>query len=183
MSRHTVVKYAKMKSPIGPLTIASTSEGVCYIGFGDSESEKYALLRWCQKWVEKDLQSDQLLEDQQGHQEVIGQLEEYFLGDRWQFSVSLDIRGTPFQRMVWSQLLHIPYGETRSYKDIAISMGAAKAVRAIGGANNKNPIPIIIPCHRVLGSNGALVGYGGGLHIKEFLLNLEQDQILAEQAR
>lgn len=82
--------------------------------------------------------------------------------------------GTPFQRMVWDQLLLIPYGETRSYKDIANAIKSPKSVRAVGGANHHNPVPIIVPCHRVVGSNGALVGYGGGLSIKEALLDLER---------
>ena len=80
-----------------------------------------------------------------------------------------------FQLKVWKALQSIPYGETRSYKDIAIAVGSPKATRAVGMANNRNPIAIIIPCHRVIGSNGKLVGYGGGMHVKEFLLNLEQE--------
>jgi len=102
------------------------------------------------------------------------QLKEYFEGARKNFNIPLDPKGTPFQKKVWKALETIPYGETRSYKEIAEQVGSPKAYRAVGMANNKNPISIIIPCHRVIGANGKMVGYGGGLEIKEYLLNLEQ---------
>ena len=102
------------------------------------------------------------------------QLEEYFEGKRKKFDLALRLNGTSFQNKVWKALLDIPYGETRSYKDIAIAVGNEKACRAVGMANNKNPISIIIPCHRVVGANGKLVGYGGGLDKKEKLLNIEK---------
>jgi len=102
------------------------------------------------------------------------QLFEYLNGKRRDFNLPLLKEGTDFQISVWNELLKIPYGETRSYKDIAIAINNEKAVRAVGMANNRNKIPIFIPCHRVIGSNKKLVGYGGGLEIKEFLLNLEK---------
>ncbi|NMA94908.1 MAG: methylated-DNA--[protein]-cysteine S-methyltransferase [Clostridiales bacterium] len=102
------------------------------------------------------------------------QLSEYFDGERTDFNLPLKLRGTDFQKSVWKALIDIPYGETRSYKDIAIKVGSPKAFRAVGMANNRNPISIIIPCHRVIGHNGKLVGYGGGLSVKEFLLDLEK---------
>ncbi|MCC3865378.1 methylated-DNA--[protein]-cysteine S-methyltransferase [Terrisporobacter petrolearius] len=105
--------------------------------------------------------------------ECFKQLKEYFEGNRRDFDLPLETRGTEFQKKVWDELLKIPYGETKSYKDIAIAVGNEKACRAIGMANNKNHIPIIIPCHRVIGSNGKLVGYAGGLNVKEKLLNIE----------
>ncbi|MEW9077431.1 methylated-DNA--[protein]-cysteine S-methyltransferase [Terrisporobacter glycolicus] len=105
--------------------------------------------------------------------ECFKQLKEYFEGNRRKFDLPLETRGTEFQKKVWDELLKIPYGETKSYKDIAIAIGNEKACRAIGMANNKNHIPIIIPCHRVIGSNGKLVGYAGGLNVKEKLLNIE----------
>jgi len=102
------------------------------------------------------------------------QLDQYFDGKLKEFTIPLDfVNGTDFQRSVWEALQSIPYGETRSYKDIAIKIGNPKAVRAVGGANNKNPIGIVVPCHRVIGSNGKLVGYAGGLDKKEMLLKLE----------
>ena len=103
------------------------------------------------------------------------QLSEYFLGKRKFFIVPLKQNGTDFQNKVWNALKKIPYGETRSYKDIAIEIGNPKACRAVGMANNKNKIPIIIPCHRVIGINNKLVGYAGGLHIKMKLLELEKE--------
>lgn len=107
-------------------------------------------------------------------EETVRQLTEYFLGERREFSVPLDLHGTPFQLRVWNALLAIPYGETRSYADLARTVGSPKAVRAIGRANGTNPVAIIVPCHRVIASNGTLCGYGGGLEIKRRLLELEQ---------
>ncbi len=106
--------------------------------------------------------------------ECFQQLEEYFVGIRKKFDLPLNPKGTDFQRKVWNELLNIPYGEVKTYKDVAICIGNEKASRAIGMANNKNPIPIIIPCHRVIGANGKLVGYSGGLNIKQKLLDIEK---------
>ena len=106
-------------------------------------------------------------------EETITQLNEYFEGKRKEFTIELSLKGTDFQKQVWNELLNIAYGQTASYSDIAIAVGNPKAVRAIGNANNKNPIPIIIPCHRVIGKSGKLVGYAGGLDIKVALLKLE----------
>ena len=105
------------------------------------------------------------------------QLFEYLNGKRMKFDLPLLKDGTDFQISVWNELLKIPYGETRSYKDIAVAINNEKAVRAVGMANNKNKISIFIPCHRVIGSSKKLVGYGGGLEIKEFLLNLEKKEL------
>ncbi len=101
------------------------------------------------------------------------QLSEYLKGERQMFDLPLNPRGTDFQKRVWRALCDIPYGETRSYKQIAEAIGNPKAVRAVGMANNRNPITIVVPCHRVIGADGKLVGYGGGLEMKEFLLRLE----------
>lgn len=109
--------------------------------------------------------------------ETAKQLEEYFRGEREQFTLKLNPRGTSFQQSVWKELLQIPYGETRSYKQVAERIGNPSASRAVGMANNKNPIFIIVPCHRVIGATGKLVGYGGGLDIKEKLLGLEFERI------
>jgi len=102
------------------------------------------------------------------------QIEEYFSGKRKKFSLPLFMQGTEFQMAVWKALQSIPYGKTCSYKDIAVQTGRPKAVRAVGMANHRNPISIIVPCHRVIGHNGALVGYGAGLPLKRYLLDLEQ---------
>lgn len=163
------ISYTMMDSPIGPLFLASTDQGLCLIEFGAEESSLTGLHAWCRKHriaakVEKDDSKLSLTKQQ---------LTEFFSGSRRSFTIPLDLYGTPFQKLVWQTLTEIPYGEVRSYKDIALAIGSGKAVRAIGGANNRNPIPIIVPCHRVIGSNGSLVGYGGGISIKEHLLALE----------
>ena len=106
--------------------------------------------------------------------ETVRQLREYFAGARREFDLPLRLRGTPYQKAVWKELCAIPYGETRSYADIAAAVGNGRACRAVGMANNRNPVSIIVPCHRVIGKNGSLTGYGGGLDKKEFLLSLEQ---------
>jgi methylated-DNA-[protein]-cysteine S-methyltransferase len=98
------------------------------------------------------------------------QLNEYFAGTRLQFELELDPEGTPFQKKVWQRLVQVPYGQTKCYRDIAIELGSVLATRAVGPANGKNPIPIIIPCHRIIGSDGKLVGYAGGLERKKWLL-------------
>lgn len=102
------------------------------------------------------------------------QLDEYFQGKRTTFSLPFKLTGTPFQLAVWKELQNIPYGKTISYKEIAQKINKPKAYRAVGMANNKNPLPIIIPCHRVIGSNGKLIGYAGGLKLKNYLLELEK---------
>lgn len=106
--------------------------------------------------------------------ETARQLRAYFVGERRTFDLPLDFRGTAFQRQVWQALLTIPFGETRSYRDIAVQLGRPSATRAVGAANGRNPIPIVAPCHRVIGANGSLTGFGGGLENKAFLLDLEQ---------
>ena len=106
--------------------------------------------------------------------EAYQQLSEYLKGERKEFDLPLNPKGTDFQKRVWRALCNIPYGETRSYKQIAEAIGNSKAVRAVGMANNRNPITIVVPCHRVIGADGKLVGYGGGLEMKEFLLRLDK---------
>ena len=105
--------------------------------------------------------------------EAARQLRAYFAGELRRFRLPLDLQGTPFQLRVWRELERIPYGETRSYRQIAEAVGAPRAVRAVGAANGANPIPIVVPCHRVIGAGGKLVGYGGGLPLKKRLLELE----------
>lgn len=168
MSSLTRFYVKEMETPIGLLTILATDIGVCQVHFGKLKkahvTAKLAKAGIRPKWI--------LLEEGE-ELDVCEQLLEYFNGKRFAFNVEMDLLGTPFQRKVWDELRKIEYGETRTYKDIALAIGAPKAVRAVGGANNQNPLPILIPCHRVIGSNGAMVGYGGGLTNKEILLNLE----------
>ena len=117
------------------------------------------------------------LTDDAWFKDVAAQLDAYFAGELTTFDLEMDLRGTAFQQRVWSQLCAIPYGETISYGELAGRIGNPKASRAVGLANGSNPIPIVIPCHRVIGSNGKLTGYGGGLPIKEKLLALERRQL------
>jgi methylated-DNA-[protein]-cysteine S-methyltransferase len=150
-------------SPVGPLTLVANDAGLAAILWKDDSPARVPL---------PDLVADEknpiLLETER-------QLEEYFSGERQEFTVPLDFAGTDFQRRVWSALLGIPYGETRSYGQIAQQIGAPEAVRAVGAANGRNPISIIAPCHRVIGSNGKLTGFAGGLEAKARLLALESE--------
>lgn len=153
-----------MDSPVGALKLVAHDQALVAVMW-DNEDHKRVRLA-------------ELIESPQHPMlhKVKQQLEQYFAGQRQQFDLPLDFQGTDFQQQVWQALLTIPYGETRSYKGIALQIGNAKAVRAVGAANGKNPISIIAPCHRVIGSGGALVGFAGGLDKKQILLSLEQSQ-------
>lgn len=141
-----------VESPLGPLTLTEENGSIVrleFAGCGEACAES-AVLR-----------------------EARAQLTGYFAGERRAFNLPLAPSGTPFQQAVWQALGEIPYGQTRSYGDIARAVGREKACRAVGMANHRNPIPVIIPCHRVIGADGSLAGYGGGTDIKRFLLRLE----------
>ena len=154
------VRYSMMDSPLGPLTLASSPWGLMSVQFG------------------LHVPSDGVIDDAANH-EAIEQLREYFDGKRTQFNLPLDVSGTPFQMAVWYELRKVPYGSTCSYIDIARLLGKPGAARAVGMANHENPVAIVIPCHRVVGSNGSLTGYAGGLHLKQQLLGIEtQAQLL-----
>ena len=140
-------------SPVGALTLVDEDGALAAIRFGAAEEAG---------------QHSKVLEC------AARQLEEYFSGERRAFSMPLLIRGTPFQRRVWQALMEIGYGETATYEEVAVRIGNPKACRAVGMANNRNPLPIVIPCHRVVGKGGELVGYAGGLDVKAWLLNLEK---------
>lgn len=120
---------------------------------------------------------DTWIESAEKIQPYRAQLEEYFAGRRKKFDLPLDLQGTDFEKRCWQALLTIPYGETRSYADIARAVGSPKAFRAVGMANHNNPVAIVVPCHRVIGANGDLTGYGGGLEVKRKLLELEGSQV------
>ncbi|UJF32810.1 methylated-DNA--[protein]-cysteine S-methyltransferase [Paenibacillus hexagrammi] len=165
----TVLHVHEMASPIGPLVLVASSEGLCSIEFGTMESNRGRLVAWANRWFG----AHELVPSPEALRPVHEQLEQYFRKERKNFDYKLDLHGTEFQKRVWTGLCSVAYGETASYKQIAESIGSPKAVRAVGGANNRNPIPIIIPCHRIIGAGGALVGYGGGLDIKIHLLRLE----------
>lgn len=167
--------YDEIHSPIGTLTLVASPCGLCHIEFGSFKDREAFLLKWAGRYYPE----HRLQYSSASLAEAAGQLAEYFAGIRQSFELTLDMQGTDFQLKVWGALQEIPYGQTLSYKAIAEMIGQPRAVRAVGGANNKNPLPIIVPCHRVIGSGGAMVGYGGGLPIKESLLKLEwrQDRI------
>ena len=145
-------------------------EGVGRLGIG-VESERITDLHFERSSISR---SEISLEETPFHRKASGQLDEYFSGRRKIFDLPLAPKGTDFQMRCWEALLQVPYGETRSYGDIARSVGSPRGFRAVGMANNRNPIAIIIPCHRIIGSDGKLVGFGGGLDIKAFLLDLER---------
>ena len=157
--------YMYMESPVGALKLVAHDQALVAVMWDNEDHKRVRLAE-----LIKNIQHPMLLKVKQ-------QLEQYFAGQRQQFDLPLDFQGTDFQQQVWQALLTIPYGETRSYKQIAFQLGNEKAVRAVGAANGRNPISIIAPCHRVIGSGGALVGFAGGLDKKQILLSLEQGQI------
>lgn len=147
------------KTVMGEITIIDNGEAIIELDFGNNLNK------------EIEIKETQLIK------EAKEQLEEYFNGERKEFHLPLEPKGTEFQKQVWRALRKISYGTTKTYKEIAVEVGNEKACRAVGMANNKNPIPIIIPCHRVIGSNNKLVGYAGGLELKEKLLSLEKTTV------
>ncbi|MDE1548235.1 methylated-DNA--[protein]-cysteine S-methyltransferase [Jeotgalibaca caeni] len=159
--------YQVVDTPIGPYVIVENGAGISVVEHLKSEVDS---VRKAELTQMKEIETPLLKTAKK-------QLLEYFQGQRTEFDLPLSTKGTPFQEIVWQALREIPYGEVRSYKQLAIAIGNPKAVRAVGMANNRNPISVVTPCHRVIGSNGALVGYGGGLAVKEYLLNLEAHAI------
>jgi methylated-DNA-[protein]-cysteine S-methyltransferase len=162
--------YTYMDTPVGKLLLAGCADhGLRHIAFQCGKGAMAPAPHW--------KQSDAPF------REVTRQLTEYFRGRRTSFDLKLHLKGTPFQLDVWKALTRIPYGETRSYADIARAVGRPRAVRAVGLANGRNPLPIVVPCHRVIGSTGKLVGYGGGLPIKQALLDREREVSASARSR
>ena len=153
------MKYTYLDSPIGSLLLTGRTK-LETIQFPKSKRRVEPPKDW--------------KEDIGFFKEAISQLKAYFQGDRLDFDLEMDLKGTEFQKKVWKELAKIPYGTTISYGELAKRIGNPKASRAVGMANGKNPIPVIIPCHRVIGKNGSLTGFGGGLDVKQILLNLEK---------
>lgn len=154
------VQYTRIDSPVGPLLLAASDAGLHAIEFHDARHP----VKRGDDWHEG---NHRLL------REAERQLREYFAGKRRSFDLPLAPKGTPFQREVWQALASIPYGRTSSYGELAARVGRPSASRAIGAANGRNPLPIVLPCHRVIGADGSLTGFGGGLPTKQFLLKLE----------
>jgi len=161
--------YDELQTPIGSLTVCATEKGLCLIEFGSFYVKEAVIQQWSRTWAG----NGGYTRDEARLAPAITQLKQYFSGELKEFDLPLDLRGTSFQLQVWEALKSISYGTMCSYKDVAESIGRPKAVRAVGGANNKNPVPIVVPCHRVIGADGALIGYGGGPEIKRALLALE----------
>ena len=155
-------------SPVGRLDIVTTKGAVCLIAFAPVEGEDYP-----QRWIARHFPDFELVRDQKGNDSVHRELNEYFLRKRKRFLSKIRLEGTDFQLQVWTALRSIPYGETTSYKAVAMTVGNPNATRAVGSAIGKNPVPIIVPCHRVIGETGHLVGFGGGIERKKKLLQLE----------
>jgi len=162
--------WRTMQSPIGGLHIAASNQGLRFIEFGGREFPPRNLRT---NWDESEAAT----------RPFVAQLNEYFAGRRHEFTFPLDLRGTPFQIRCWRALLRIPYGETRSYAQLARTVECAKGIRAVGQANHRNPIPIVVPCHRVLASDGTLGGYGGGLEVKRKLLRLEGARFIEKSSQ
>jgi O-6-methylguanine DNA methyltransferase len=162
-----IVHTARADSPIGTLRLASTRTGLAFVELPHGSG------RGLTGWL-RCLPGARCAEGFAPNRAAIRQLQEYLEGKRTDFDLELDVRGTPFQLAVWSALREIPYGETRSYAQIAARVGRPRAVRAVGTANGANPLPLVVPCHRVINSGGRLGGYGGGLDLKARLLAMEQ---------
>jgi O-6-methylguanine DNA methyltransferase len=159
-------------SPVGPLFLAASATGLVALEF-DARLPGQQTIRPNPRDLRVESKSVRFEERESELRPYVLELEEYFGGQRREFSFPLDLRGTDFQVACWRALLAIPYGETRSYADIARAVGRPQGFRAVGMANNRNPIAIVVPCHRVIASDGTLCGYGGGLDIKRKLLELE----------
>lgn len=158
------IRVATYESPIGLLEVKGSERGVSAVAFVDTPGSRTALVQDGKGPLPAPLA------------DCLAQLDEYFRGRRRTFSVKLDLGGTAFQNKVWRALMAVRFGKTASYKDIAGTVGNPAATRAVGGANHRNPVSIIVPCHRVVGSDGRLTGYGGGLWRKEWLLRHEGNE-------
>lgn len=156
------VTHALMQSPVGTISVACTEHGVFSVDFDEGERLR-----------QRERNGECSLSDMRMPFSVLEELTAYFEGELHEFTVPLDLRGTPFQKLVWEQLLKIPFGETMTYGDIARNLNNEKAYRAVGHANSQNPVAVIVPCHRVV-SRGGLGGYAGGIEVKEWLLGFER---------
>lgn len=167
-----MISLTYLNTPLGKMIAGATEKGICLLEFNDEKRvEKH--IKYFNKFG-----YNEITEQHSPHFSALKkQLSQYFNKKLTDFDLRLDIIGTPFQIKVWTELLKIPYGTTKSYKEQAISIGDLKAIRAVAKANGDNKVAIVIPCHRVIGSNGSLTGYGGGINRKEILLNLESNQL------
>lgn len=163
--------YDEMDSPIGPLLIVVDQSTAVRIDYGTMDELKDTLFAWATRY----LTDPKFVQEPDKVAHISKELDEYFKGERRSFTFDFKLYGTEYQKQTWEALYSgIPFGKTKTYKDIAIAIDNPKSVRAVGGAVNRNPFSIVVPCHRVIGTNGKMVGYNGGLDKKEFLLKLEQ---------
>lgn len=160
-----MITYTTYRAPFGELGLAKSERGLCAILFPEAAPFEQALL--------KQFSGESITASDTDFEKIKQQLDEYFAGQRKVFDFKLDIRGSSFQTRVLETVVKIPYGAVANYGDIANKLGKPTASRAVGGANARNPLPIVIPCHRVIGANGNLIGYGGGIERKQYLLDLE----------
>ena len=161
------VVYTVFDTPIGTMRVASTAAGICRVLLPDESVEGFL------GWLGKTFPQARLTESSEANAQPIGEIVAYLKGQLRDFRSPLDLHGTDFQQAVWAVVARVPYGETRSYADIAREIGRPRACRAVGAANGANPLPLFVPCHRVIGANGTLTGCGGGLALKERLLKME----------
>jgi O-6-methylguanine DNA methyltransferase len=168
-----MIRTCEFETPVGRMRLGSTEKGLCWVELPGSGGRGFS------GWLRAQVPEHKVVVDEAPNRSACEQLLEFLAGDRIHFELPLDLRATPFQHAVYDELLAIPYGETRSYADVARKIGKPKAVRATGTANGANPIPLIIPCHRVIASGGGLGGYGGGLPLKRKLLAMESSRVRA----
>jgi methylated-DNA-[protein]-cysteine S-methyltransferase len=159
MEGSAMMYHTTISSPLGNILLAAEEQGLTMINFQDGEGAK-----------QPPCDSVECLAP---FREAASQIRAYFRGELKSFNLPLSLHGTAFQHSVWNELCRIPFGKTISYRELALRVGRPKAWRAVGSANGRNPLPIVVPCHRVIGSNGQLSGYYGGTHLKEYLLKLE----------
>jgi methylated-DNA-[protein]-cysteine S-methyltransferase len=164
---HPMVYCTSFESKIGLIYVASTEKGVCKVSVPRQTKRDFF------RWLRDNFDDSEVADNKSRNREVIDQLTRYFNGKLAKFTMNIDLIGTPFQVRVWKELGKIPYGTTISYKQLAKRLGTSRGFQAVGRANAANPVPIIVPCHRVLGTDGSLVGYASGVKTKEFLLKLE----------
>ena len=165
----SLIYWTLLKNENWNLYLAATSRGLCYVGSQNKQLEELT------DWVRSRFPGSKLVQEDEKLQPYATQLTEYFQGKRKSFTVPFDLQGTPFQLAVWNALCEIPYGQTQSYSDIANDIQKPASVRAVGAAIGANPLLISVPCHRVIGKNGSLTGYRGGLEMKTQLLQLENE--------
>jgi AraC family transcriptional regulator of adaptative response/methylated-DNA-[protein]-cysteine methyltransferase len=160
------IRFTTARCPVGRVILAATPKGICWLSFGDTDKEMETALR-------KEFPKAEVSRDNASLKPWLDELQRHFAGEQPHLDLPLDVRATAFQRRVWDALLAIPYGETRSYKQVAEAIGSPTAVRAVARACATNPVAVVVPCHRVIGTDGKLHGYAGGLHRKKKLLEAE----------